>query len=102
VRISPVEFSVANNHIRGSIPPSLSFATNLKYLLLDKNPLTGTIPATFNNFSEMVVLRVSETELVGSMPKEVCDLKFGRGIMMMVFGDCDEGRFTCDCCDKCY
>lgn len=97
-----VEFEVDNNHIRGSIPSSLAVLTNLQYLTLDDNGLTGTIPSQFGNLESLVVLKTYHTQLAGSMPKEVCALEAQRGVDMIMFGDCEDGRFHCECCDRCF
>jgi hypothetical protein len=70
--------------------------------MLDDNPWTGTIPTEFGNLENLAIFQVYHTQLIGSMPQEICSLEVRRGIDLIVFGDCDDKRFECQCCDRCF
>ena len=69
---------------------------------MEENPLTGSVPSELGLLESLVVMELQHTQFAGSMPDEVCSLAGRLGFDMMLFGDCEEGRFQCQCCDRCY
>ncbi|ESR42443.1 hypothetical protein CICLE_v10010967mg [Citrus x clementina] len=66
-------FAGAVNYFTGSIPVSLSNASNLQVLDFAENGLTGTIPGNFGSLKDLVRLNFDQNEL-GS--REIGDLNF--------------------------
>lgn len=50
----------------GPIPPQLTSLAELSFLLLDRNNLTGPLPASFGN--SLILFGASENQLSGAIP----------------------------------
>jgi len=84
----------------------------IETLTMDNNPITGTVPVELGNLHTLKTMRLHHTQLIGSMPKEVCSLKYMDGEELagleVVMADCgsdgqeSSGTFHCTCCDRCY
>ncbi|KAK1410729.1 hypothetical protein QVD17_37268 [Tagetes erecta] len=61
-------FDVSSNQISGEIPAGIC-SSSLKVLYLQNNLLTGSIPSTISNCSELVSLDLSFNTLTGTIPK---------------------------------
>ena len=48
--------------------------TNLRYLVLPGNQLTGEIPSTISNLINLEILHLSYNQLSGIIPNGICDL----------------------------
>jgi len=82
--------SVEGNLFTGTVPAYLADMSNLQYLKLMDNPsLEGTIPTELANLSSLKELDISNTNLTGAIPSDVCALPFLAGII----ADC--GKITC-------
>jgi hypothetical protein len=66
--------SLANNQLTGPIPSGIGNLTNLTELYLDKNHLTGGIPSTFGNLSSINWLYLHDNQLSGELPPEMGNL----------------------------
>ncbi|KAI7730092.1 hypothetical protein M8C21_033298 [Ambrosia artemisiifolia] len=70
-------FDVSSNQISGEIPPGicgLGFGSGLKVLYLQNNRLSGSIPESIGNCSELVSLDLSFNSLIGNIPKSFRNL----------------------------
>uniref|UniRef100_A0A0E0R8X0 non-specific serine/threonine protein kinase n=1 Tax=Oryza rufipogon TaxID=4529 RepID=A0A0E0R8X0_ORYRU len=62
------------NNLTGTIPQSFGNLTNLVGLELQKNSLSGTIPASLGNIKTLKFLRLNGNSLTGTLPLEVLSL----------------------------
>uniref|UniRef100_A0A0E0J2C2 Leucine-rich repeat-containing N-terminal plant-type domain-containing protein n=1 Tax=Oryza nivara TaxID=4536 RepID=A0A0E0J2C2_ORYNI len=62
------------NNLTGTIPQSFGNLTNLVRLELQKNSLSGTIPASLGNIKTLKFLRLNGNSLTGTLPLEVLSL----------------------------
>ncbi|KAK9178291.1 hypothetical protein WN943_027481 [Citrus x changshan-huyou] len=76
---------IANCSISGNIPPSISNLSNLLTLVLEGNKLTGPIPITFGRLQKLQGLDLAFNKLVGSFPDELCHL--ARLDQLVLFGN---------------
>jgi hypothetical protein len=63
-----------NNNLSGAIPASIGDLSNLQYLMLWHNQLTGSIPAELGGLSNLGWLLLSGNRLTGSIPVELGNL----------------------------
>ena len=54
------ELSLVDNQLSGTIPPTLGNLSNLTSLVLNRNQLSGTIPAALGNLSNLTSLVLSD------------------------------------------
>ncbi|KAG8091896.1 hypothetical protein GUJ93_ZPchr0012g21010 [Zizania palustris] len=60
--------SMANNRFSGGLPPGLcASAVHLRYIGLDDNHLSGTVPACYRNFKNLVRFRLARNQLAGDL-----------------------------------
>lgn len=62
------QFDVGNNLLTGLIPGSLANLSNLQLLSLESNFLSGSLPDIFDKLQGMVELHANDNILVGSLP----------------------------------
>jgi len=62
------------SNIIDSIPPEIGNLTNLTYLNLWDNDLSGEIPSEISNLTNLTFLIFSKNQLTGSIPLEICNL----------------------------
>ena len=65
---------LANNQLTGAIPATLGDLTNLQTLLLHSNHLMGPIPAGLSDLSNLQTLWLHNNELTGPIPAWLGDL----------------------------
>ena len=68
------ELWLDRNQLTGPIPAELGDLTNLQTLVLDNNELTGPIPAELGDRTNLVELWLSHNALTGAIPAELGDL----------------------------
>ena len=68
------ELNLEENQLSGVIPSSLGDLTNLTRLNLDKNGLSGEIPATLGNLSNLTFLGLGVNEFTGLIPLQLQNL----------------------------
>ncbi|KAI7999926.1 putative LRR receptor-like serine/threonine-protein kinase [Camellia lanceoleosa] len=61
--------------IKGNIPSEIGNITNLAFLNLQQNGLTGFIPSTIKVLGKLQILYLSNNRLQGSIPDDICQLK---------------------------
>lgn len=66
--------NLENNNLSGSIPSTLKDLTQLEGLYLAANHLTGNIPPALGNLSELQYLYLDTNSLSGSIPSELGNL----------------------------
>ena len=67
------ELGLSENQLTGEIPPEIGNLTNLTYLNLGLNQLTG-IPPEIWNMTNLEMLRLGSNQLTGSIPPEIGNL----------------------------
>ncbi len=83
---SVVELNLADNNLRGNIPPEISLLTNLKTLNLEFNHLSGSIPPELGDLSKLEFMFLNgNSGLNGSIPPEIGDLTSLRGLILSSF-----------------
>ena len=68
------QLSLEDNQLSGSIPSSLGNLSNLEYLALPVNQLSGSIPSSLGNLSNLEFLALSVNPLSGSIPSSLGNL----------------------------
>jgi hypothetical protein len=71
---SVTSISLGKNQLSGSIPDTLGNLSNLQYLYLHSNELSGSIPDTLGNLSNLQMLFLYSNELSGSIPTSLANL----------------------------
>ena len=66
--------SLYGNNLSGEIPSSIGNLTNLQYLRLVNKNLSGSIPSEIGNLTNLIELDLSENEFSGSIPSEIGNL----------------------------
>jgi hypothetical protein len=65
-----------SSKVEGTIPSEIGNCSSLLQLNLHTNSrLTGTIPSELGKLSKLEGLRFQSTELSGTMPNEICQLR---------------------------
>ena len=68
------QLSLEDNQLSGSIPSSLGNLSNLEYLSLAVNQLSGSIPSSLGNLSNLEYLALAVNPLSGSIPSSLGNL----------------------------
>jgi len=95
----------------GSISTKIGNLKKLSHLLVNENPLTGTLPTEIGLCESLSVLHIHRTSIRGRATQEVCNLRdknlnseSGEGVF---YADCRPNNktrdpfFACDCCSDC-
>ncbi|KAL1802040.1 hypothetical protein ACET3Z_030687 [Daucus carota] len=65
------QLNLSNNQISGSLPTSLSNFSNLQILQLDGNKFTGSIPSSFGEFQHLSKLDLKLNSFTSQIPPEI-------------------------------
>lgn len=71
------EFLIHQNNITGEIPSSLSNLSNVHRLSLNDNQLTGEIPSYLGNLPKLQTLNLSNNQFTGVIPEGVANIISG-------------------------
>lgn len=99
-----VLLDLGSNDLNGSIPPDYGTElTNLEYLLLNGNSITGKVPSSLSKLGYLVTLFVDGTNLTGEVDF-LCNPKTKQKSIKLVYADCygPEPEVNCSCCKCCY
>ena len=66
--------NLRRNQLSGAIPSSLGDLTQLQILALHENQLTGSIPTTLGNLTKLTYLTLHQNRLTGNIPEELGNL----------------------------
>jgi hypothetical protein len=67
-------FEISDNYLSGTLPPSIGNMTNLQVLDLSSNRLFGTIPSSFGNLKNLTSLDLSYNQnITGGIPPELAN-----------------------------
>ena len=69
-----IALELAENELRGTIPPELAHLTRLEELILARNRLRGDIPPELGNLSQLELLLLHANQLDGKIPTELVEL----------------------------
>ncbi|XP_057433498.1 receptor-like protein 51 [Lotus japonicus] len=67
--LTHIDFS--GNHLKGSIPPSITMLDSLQSLILSSNALTGEIPASIGDLISLKNLSLASNSFSGSIPDSI-------------------------------
>lgn len=79
VRVSAdrvTRLDLRSNNLSGPIPESIGDLTELVYMLFDNNSLSGSIPASIGNLISLFSLNLPQNQLTGEIPTEIGRLVF--------------------------
>ena len=68
------ELDLYSNQLSGSIPSSLGNLSNLEFLHISANQLSGSIPSSLGNLSNLEFLHLTFNQLSGSIPSSLGNL----------------------------
>ncbi|KAJ0037431.1 hypothetical protein Pint_23703 [Pistacia integerrima] len=74
--------ALSQNHLTGSIPPSINKIRDLSFLDLSNNHLTGEIPSQWQRLEQLTVVDLSNNRLSDGFPSSLCSLPFLGGLKL--------------------
>ncbi len=69
-----IALELAENELRGTIPPDLAHLRRLEQLILSRNRLRGDIPPELGNLSQLELLLLHANQFEGKIPAELAKL----------------------------
>ena len=72
--LNTTEIILVNSALSGSIPSSIGNLTNLNTLILGGNQLSGEIPSEITNLINLTILNLQTNQLTGTIPSEIGNL----------------------------
>jgi Leucine-rich repeat (LRR) protein len=76
------QLDLHSDNLSGTIPSSIGDLTNLTYLDLENNQLSGSIPSSIGNLPNLLTLDFNENNLTGSIPSSIGDLSELRNLFL--------------------
>lgn len=70
-----IALELAENELRGTIPPELTHLTRLEQLILSRNQLRGNIPPELGSLPHLELLYLHANQLDGKIPTELAKLR---------------------------
>ena len=94
------------NDLTGTIPTEIGLWHKLVAMQLTHTHLEGTLPSELGQCRQLIDLQVQETDLTGSMPQEVCALKNVRQLIAdcgvtVIGSQTGPPKLECNCCTYC-
>lgn len=81
---------------------------SLRFLQIDSNEFSGTIPTQLGNLKELVFASLTDLNLNGMMPSQVCANRGipsdpSNGNLSELIADCEtpDSKVFCECCSAC-
>ena len=62
------------NNLTGTLPQEIGNLTNLRHLSVGSNELTGSIPTEIGDLTELYRLGLGNNQFSGQVPESICDL----------------------------
>lgn|GEM_PF-1448274 len=69
--VTTIDFNNNNQQLTGTIPPSMANLSNLLNLTLSRTGLTGTIPIEFERLTKLTLLQMHTSKFIGPIPAGV-------------------------------
>ncbi len=69
-----IKLSMVNNNMTGVLPASLGNLSQLQSLVIFQNPITGNLPASLGNLSQLTILNIEYTQINGEIPASLGNL----------------------------
>merc|ERR1712194_725697 len=93
----------------GSLGSRIGELRKLSHLILNANPIGGTIPTEIGRCEKLAIVHIHKTNIEGRSPRELCALrdKELHGTGGVFYSDCrpdnktKDPYFRCDCCTDC-
>ena len=74
---------LSNNKLSGEIPVEIGSMTNVGHLNLLSNELTGEIPSEIGSLMNLTILVLEDNQLSGEIPDSICDIYSNFGILIL-------------------
>jgi Leucine-rich repeat (LRR) protein len=69
-----LELRLERNQLSGLLPPSFGQLTQLQGLMLDNNPLEGTVPQDWGSLTNLKIFSLYGTNVSGPLPAALEDV----------------------------
>lgn len=99
-RVNHIKFDHCDMH--GPIPKEISVLTELEFLDLSNNSISGNIITELSDMTMLKKLFLEHNDIVGTVPLGLCERK-SQGFINAFTTDCvgDTVEVQCSCCDNC-
>lgn len=100
-RVNHIKFDHCDMH--GPIPKEISVFTELEFLDISANSISGNVIAELAHMPMLKMLFLEHNDIVGTVPLELCNRK-SQGLLNAFTTDCGAKTnvlVQCPCCDNC-
>lgn len=66
--------TLTNNNLTGALPSSIGNLTNLQYIYLDQNNISGRIPEEIGDLTGLIYINLATNKLEGNLPESIGNL----------------------------